>query len=59
MKRKIKVFEAANIPKIYKNIFDAYHNDSDLLAELLQNAVDSIRMAKPDNALIEIKFDAK
>lgn len=30
-KRQIKVFEAIDIPKIYKDIFESYHNDSDLL----------------------------
>ena len=58
-KKRVKVFQAADIAKMYSNIFDAYHNDSDLLAELLQNAVDSIRMEKTDNPLVEITFNQK
>ena len=56
-KKRIRVFEAADIPKIYRNIFESYHNESDLLSELLQNAIDSIRIGKPDNPLVEIKFN--
>ena len=58
-RKKIKVFEAADIPKLYRDIFESYHNDSDLLSELLQNAVDSIRIADPINPLIEITFNSK
>lgn len=58
-KKRVKVFQAADIAKMYSNIFDAYHNDSDLLAELLQNAIDSIRMEKTDNPLVEIIFNNK
>ena len=58
-RKKIKIFDAANLPKIYQNIFESYHNQSDLLAELLQNAVDSVRMSNSDNPLIEIKFNQK
>jgi Histidine kinase-, DNA gyrase B-, and HSP90-like ATPase len=58
-RKRIRIFDAANIPKIYQNIFQSYHNQSDLLAELLQNAVDSVRMSNSDNPLIEIKFDQK
>jgi molecular chaperone HtpG len=58
-RKRIKIFDAANLPKIYQNIFESYHNQSDLLAELLQNAVDSVRMSNSDNPLIEIKFDQR
>lgn len=58
-RKRIRVFEAANIPKMYRDVFESYHNESDLLSELLQNATDSIRIAKPDNPLIEIKFSKK
>ena len=52
-KKRIRIFEAADIPKMYRDIFESYHNDSDLLSELLQNAIDSIRIAKPDNPLVQ------
>src|SRR5215210_534717 len=58
-RKRIKIFDAANLPKISQNIFESYHNQSDLLAELLQNAVDSVRMSNSDNPLIEIKFDQR
>src|SRR5262245_55980120 len=58
-RKRIKIFEAANLPKIYQDIFESYHNQSDLLAELLQNAIDSVRMSSSDNPLIEIKFDQR
>src|SRR5262245_48620199 len=57
--KRIKIFDVANLPKIYQDIFESYHNQSDLLAELLQNAVDSVRMSSSDNPLIEIRFDHK
>lgn len=55
-KRKIDLFRAADISQVYQVLFESYHHDSDLLAELLQNAVDSIRMAKFQQPHIEIKF---
>ena len=59
VKKKIDVFRAADLPKLYRDIFESYHNESDLLSELLQNAIDSIRIAKPDAPLVEIRFNVK
>ena len=59
VKKKIDVFRAADLPKLYRDIFESYHNESDLLSELLQNAIDSIRIAKSDAPLVEIRFNVK
>lgn len=56
-RRVIDLFRAVDIPRLYKALFESYHHDSDLLAELLQNAVDSIRMANPKIPRVDISFD--
>ncbi len=55
-RKRIDIFKAADLPKIYRDLFASYHNNSDLLAELLQNAIDSIRIAMPDTPIVEITF---
>jgi len=55
-RKKIDLFKAADIAQVYQVLFESYHHDSDLLSELLQNAVDSIRMANPGQPCIDVKF---
>ena len=41
-----------------KNIVDSYNHDWDLLAELTQNAVDAITLAKPTGGHLTLEIDA-
>ena len=55
--KRIRVFRAADVPKMYRNMLDSYHGEADLLAELLQNALDSIRMSGESKPQITVVFD--
>jgi anti-sigma regulatory factor (Ser/Thr protein kinase) len=57
----IENFLYPSIRQIRKSILDiddSYNNEWDILAELIQNAVDAIRKAKNKNGEITIKIDA-
>ncbi len=54
----IGIYTEADLVRIARDIIDSYHYDTDFLAELVQNAVDAVRLSEKENREIIVEYDA-
>lgn len=55
--KKIDLSGVINVPHLWRGILDSYHNFYDLISELVQNSVDSVRKANNVESEITVSFD--
>ncbi len=56
--KTIGIYSEADLVRIARDIIESYHYDTDFLAELLQNAIDAVRLSQASTREIHVEYDA-